>query len=222
MTEGAAEITVVLADDNVLIREGVAGLLRSVEGITVMAECSDADAVRRVVADEQPHVVVTDIRMPPTHTDEGIVLAIELRERHPTLGVVVLSQFDDPAYVVSLFEHGSERLGYLLKERVGPDSLEQAVRAVAGGGSSVDSRIIDVLVEARGRRRSGIDRLSPREREVLSKIAEGLNNAAVAEALVISERAVARHINSIFTKLDLGEDEGAHRRVKAVLKWLAG
>ncbi len=213
-------IEVVLADDNLLIREGVAAVLRSLPGIELVGECSDAQSLRRTVDELCPDVVITDIRMPPTHTDEGIVVARELRAAVDDLGIVVLSQFSDPSYVLMLFEDGSDRLAYLLKERVGPDSLEHAIRSVAAGESSVDPRIVDVLVEARTRRPSGIDRLTPREREVLAKIAEGLNNAAVASALVLSERAVARHINSIFSKLGLGDDDGAHRRVKAVLMWL--
>lgn len=216
-----AKLTVVLADDNELIRKGVTALLEAARDVEVVAECADAEDVLRVVDESCPSVVITDIRMPPTHSDEGIRLALELRAAHPALGVVVLSQFDDPAYVVTLFERGSERLGYLLKERVDSDSLLRAVRSVASGGSSVDARIIDVLVEARTGTGTGIERLTPREREVLARIAEGLNNAGVAEALTISERAVARHINSIFTKLDLGESEIGHRRVMAVLRWLA-
>ncbi|MDJ0767847.1 MAG: response regulator transcription factor [Ilumatobacter sp.] len=213
-------LRVVLADDNVLIREGVAAILEALDDVELVAQCEDVGQLDDAVETLGPDVVITDIRMPPTHTDEGITAAIAIHQRHSDTGVVVLSQFDDPSYVLKLFQDGSDRLGYLLKERVSPGELGRAIRAVASGGSLIDPRIVEVLVEARTRRPSAIDRLTPREREVLSLIAEGLNNAAIAGELVLSEKAVANHINSIFSKLDLGGEPQAHRRVKAVLLWL--
>lgn len=214
-------VRVVLADDHQLIRQGVAAILAKIDDVELVAECTDFDDLMATVDLHKPDVVVTDIRMPPTGTDEGITAALAIRAKRPETGVVVLSQFAEPEYVLQLFENGSDRLGYLLKDRVNAGDLERAVRSVVGGGSAVDGAIVDVLVTARGRRPSAIDRLTPREREVLACIAEGLNNAAVAERLVLSEKAVAKHINSMFAKLDLGVDEHSHRRVKAVLLWLA-
>lgn len=214
-------LRVVLADDHELIRHGVAAMINSIDGTEVVAECRDAIELSAAVADHDPDVVVTDIRMPPTNTDEGIAAAVSIRANHPDIGVVVLSQFTDPEYVLQLFEDGSDRLGYLLKDKVNPSELERALRSVADGGSAVDASIVDVLVQGRSRRPSAIDSLTPRESEVLSCIAEGLNNSAVAERLVVSEKAVAKHINSIFSKLDLAFEDQSHRRVKAVLLWLA-
>ena len=214
---------VVLADDSLLIRQGVRALLDEIDDIDVVAECGSYDELLDAVVDHEPDVVITDIRMPPTHGDEGIRAALAIRESSPDTGVVVLSQFSEPEYVLMLFEHGSDGLGYLLKERVGNiDELERAVRAVAGGGSSVDPEIIDVLVRGRSQGDGVLDRLTPRETEVLAAIAEGLNNAAIAERLVLSDKAVGKHINSIFSKLDLGAADDVHRRVKAVLLWLSG
>lgn len=214
-------LRVVLADDHALIRQGVSALLATIDGVELVDECGDFDQLLDSVERNAPDVVVTDIRMPPTGTDEGITAARTIRARHPDVGVVVLSQFAEPEYVLQLFEDGSDRLGYLLKDKVDPPELERAVRSVATGGSAVDGTIVEVLVQARTRRASAIDRLTPRETEVLSCIAEGLNNGAVADKLVLSEKAVAKHINSIFSKLDLGYEEHAHRRVMAVLMWLA-
>jgi len=216
-----SSLRVVLADDSLLIRQGVAAVLASLEGVDVVAECADVESLMAAVASHLPDVVITDIRMPPTHTDEGIRASIDIRREHPDIGVVVLSQFAEPSLVLALFEYGSDGLGYLLKERVNPGDLHRAIRAVVDGGSVVDPKIVEVLVDARTRRASPIDQLTPRETEVLSLIAEGLNNASVAETLVLSPKAVAKHINSIFSKLGLGEEVTAHRRVKAVLLWLA-
>ncbi|MGI9594664.1 MAG: response regulator transcription factor [Acidimicrobiales bacterium] len=217
----AQPLTVVLADDHVLIRQGVAAVLNLISDVELVAECEDFDGLMASVEDHSPDVVVTDIRMPPTGTDEGITAARAIRAEHADVGVVVLSQFAEPEYVLQLFEDGSDRLGYLLKDKVNPEELERAIRSVSTGGSAVDGAIVEVLVGARGKKPSAIDNLTPRESEVLSCIAEGLNNAAVAEKLVLSEKAVAKHINSIFSKLDLGFEEQSHRRVKAVLLWLA-
>jgi len=210
----------VLADDSVLIREGLAAIVGSLGGMDLVAQAESVDELFADVAAFEPDVVITDIRMPPTHTDEGIVAALRLHRERPEVGVVVLSQFSQPAYVLSLFEHGSDRLAYLLKERVSPSELERAIRTVADGGSVIDPRVVEVLVSARSAQPSAIDRLTPRERDVLGLVAEGVNNAAIAERLVLSPRAISKHINSIFSKLDLAEDDDAHRRVTAVLMWL--
>ena len=215
------QLRVVLADDHLLIRQGVAALLHSIDGVSVVAEVEDYDALLEAVADHQPNAVVTDIRMPPTHSDEGIRAALRIRNDHPHIGVVVLSQFAEPSFVLSLFEDGSSGLGYLLKDRVDKVELERALLSVVRDESAVDTKIVDVLVEARSRTDSTVGALTPREQEVLAAIAEGLNNAAVAEALVIGEKAVAKHINSIFSKLGLAGGDDSHRRVKAVLIWLA-
>lgn len=214
-------LRIVLADDHLLIREGVSALLSSIDGVTVVSECSDYDELLAAVEREQPDVVVTDIRMPPTNTDEGIRAAQQIRASMPTTGVVVLSQYADPSFVLRLFEDGSDRLGYLLKDRVTRGEMQRSLRAVTEGGSAVDAKIVEVLVSAQMGNDSPIDALTPREREVLELIAEGLNNAAIADAMVVSERAVAKHINSIFSKLQLGEEPEAHRRVRAVLHWLS-
>lgn len=209
-----------LADDNVLIREGLAAIVGSIDGVELVAQSDSVDGLFDDVEAHDPDVVLTDIRMPPTHSDEGITAALRLRRERPSIGVVVLSQYSQPAYVLSLFEHGSDGLAYLLKERVSPSELERAIRTVADGGSVIDPRVVEVLVAARTAQPSAIDRLTPRECDVLGLIAEGLNNTAIAERLVLSPRAISKHINSIFSKLDLTEDDEAHRRVSAVLMWL--
>ena len=214
-------LRVVLADDHALIRQGVAAVIEAIPDVELVGQCEDLDGLLTTVDRETPDVVVTDIRMPPTNDDEGIEAARAIRRSHPDTGVVVLSQFAEPEYVLLLFEDGSDRLGYLLKDRVDPATLERAIRSVSTGGSAVDGSIVDVLVQARTRHPSPIDALTPREREVLGCIAEGLNNGAVAEKLVLSEKAVAKHINSIFSKLGLAFEEQSHRRVKAVLLWLS-
>lgn len=216
-----SHLSVVLADDHALVRHGVAAMINSLPGIDVVAECEDGDGLLAAVADHQPDVVVTDIRMPPTETDEGITAALKIRATYEEVGIVVLSQFTEPEYVLHLFEEGSDRLGYLLKDKVTPAELERSIRSVSSGGSAVDSAIVDVLIRARGKTPSAIDSLTPRESEVMSCIAEGLNNSAVANRLVLSEKAVAKHINSIFSKLGLAFEEQSHRRVKAVLLWLS-
>jgi len=212
----------VVADDNVFIRNGIAAMIDMIDDMELVAECSDLPELRNAVADHQPDLVVTDIQMPPTLTDEGIVAAIELRAERDGVGVLVLSQYVEPEYVMALFENGSDGLGYLLKERVADlDEFERAIRSVASGQSAVDPKVVEVLVSSRSQRPSEIDQLTPRETEVLSLIAEGLNNAAIADRLVLGDKAVAKHINGIFSKLGLGEEDEVHRRVKAVLLWLA-
>jgi DNA-binding NarL/FixJ family response regulator len=216
-------IKVVLAEDSYLVREGVRRMLANEPEIELLAVCEDYDSLLAAIAGTQPDVVLTDIRMPPTNTDEGIRAAERLREVRPAAGVVLLSQYADPAYALAFLERGTEGRAYLLKERVADlDQLLAAIRQVAQGGSVIDPKVVEALVAARSRAApSPLARLTPREREVLSLLAEGRSNAAVAEGLVLSERAVEKHINSIFAKLDLPEARDAHRRVKAVLLFLA-
>ena len=218
-----ATLRIALAEDNFLVREGVRRLLEIQDGIDVVATCGDLDALYAAVDQERPDVVLTDIRMPPTGTDEGIRASNRLRQTHPDLGVVVLSQYDDPEYALSLLEHGSARRAYLLKERVSdPDQLLHAIREVAAGRSVIDSKVVDALVAARSRQtRSPLDDLSAREHEVLSEMAQGKNNAAIAVSLSLTVRAVEKHINAIFSKLALGEEPDVDRRVKAVLLCLS-
>ena len=216
-------IRVVVAEDNYLVREAVTRLLDTADDIEVVGSCEDLDSLLAFVADHEPDVVVTDIRMPPTGTDEGVRAAKALRASHPAIGVVVLSQYVEPSYALELLDEGSERRAYLLKERVSDvDQLVRAIREVAAGGSVIDPKVVDALVTARSRKKdSPLDRLTPREHEVLAEMAQGRNNASVAAALGLSERAVEKHINSVFSKLDLSEEPDAHRRVKAVLLYLA-
>jgi DNA-binding NarL/FixJ family response regulator len=216
-------IRVVLAEDNYLVREGVRRLIEMEPELELAAVCEDLAGLLAAVEAEKPDVVLTDIRMPPTGTDEGIRAAEQIRETHPEVGVVVLSQFVDPAYALDLFEHGSERRAYLLKERVSDiDQLLAAIKEVARGGSVIDPKVVEALVAARSKTaESPVSHLTRRESEVLSEMAQGKNNAAIASALVLTERAVEKHINSIFSKLSLSEEEDAHRRVKAVLLFLS-
>jgi DNA-binding NarL/FixJ family response regulator len=216
-------IRVALAEDSLLVREGLLQLLSAASDVEVVAACEDPDALLAAVAEYDADVVVTDIRMPPTRTDEGIRVAAELRERNPEVGVVVLSQYDDPAYALRLFEKGSDGRGYLLKERVHDRSqLAAAIRSVAEGSSVIDPKIVDVLVAAKaGAERSPLAELTPREHEVLAEIAQGKSNAAIAESLVLTKRAVEKHINAIFLKLDLAYAEDVSKRVKATLLFLA-
>ena len=216
-------LRVVLGEDSYLAREGIARVIERDE-IELVATRGDLDSLIAVILEERPDVVVTDIRMPPTNTDEGIRLAIDLRSSAPEIGVVVLSQHNDPAYATALFESGSERRAYLLKERVkDAGELRRALYSVAEGGSVVDPAVVEVLLKAhRARDESQLDALTPRELEILGLIAEGRSNAAIAEKLVLTKRAVERHINGIFMKLDLGNPHDISRRVKAALIYLAG
>jgi DNA-binding NarL/FixJ family response regulator len=218
-----APIRVVLAEDNALLREGVARLIEAEPSLELAAACGDYDSLVAAIDAEHPDVVLTDIRMPPTGTDEGIRAAAHVRATRPDMGVVVLSQYAEPAYALALLEDGSQGRAYLLKERVGDvEDLVQAIHEVARGGSVIDPKVVDLLVEARTRAdRSPVARLTPREREILGEMAQGRNNAAIAARLGPSERAVEKHINSIFSKLGLGEETDTHRRVKAVLVYLA-
>ncbi len=216
-------IRVVLADDSFLAREGVARVLETIEDVELVATCNDLDELRAAVERFEPDLVVTDIRMPPTNTDEGIRFAGELRSSHPEVGVVVLSQHAEPSYAMSLFEDGSRQRAYLLKERVKDEhELGRVLREVVAGRSWVDPRIVDNLIAARLSKDPGLERLTPRERQILSMIAEGRSNASIAEALMVTKRAVERHINGIFVKLDLGEASDVNRRVKATLLYLTG
>lgn len=216
-------IRVVLADDHYLVREGVRRLLEGEPEIEVAATCGDLQSLLAAVEVEKPDVVLTDIRMPPNGVDEGIQAAERLRETHPEIGVVVLSQYGEPVYAVALFEGGTARRAYLLKERV--DDLGQlvgAIRAVAAGGSMVDPKVVEGLVAEKARvEASPLSELTPRERDVLREMAEGKNNAAIAETLFLTERSVEKVIHSIFQKLGLGWEPSIHKRVKAVILYLA-
>ena len=216
-------LRVVLAEDNLLVREGVQRLLEAQDGIELVATCGDLDGLLAAVERARPDVVITDIRMPPTGTDEGIRAAERLRTTHPEVGVVVLSQHDDPEYALALLEDGSARRAYLLKERVSrPEQLLAAVREVARGGSVIDPRVVEALVAQRARQaHSPLAELTARERDVLAAMAQGKTNAGIAEALVLTPRAVEKHINAIFSKLPLGQAPSADRRVTAVLLFLA-
>ena len=212
-----------MADDSYLIREALVQLLAEDGEVDVVAACGDYNATLAAVEAERPDVVVTDIRMPPSQTDEGIRIAQALHELSPETGVVVLSQYSDPQYALLLLEHGSAGRAYLLKERVHDRAeLASAVAEVAQGGSVIDPKIIDVLVAARTRAdESPLAELTPREREILAEIAAGKSNAAIAESLVLTKRAVEKHINSIFLKLGLSQSQDASKRVKATLMFLA-
>jgi DNA-binding NarL/FixJ family response regulator len=216
-------LRVILAEDNILVREGIRRAIETDPELQLVAVCGDLDALLAAIDEFSPDVVLTDIRMPPDQSDEGIRAARLLRETHPGVGVVVLSQFDEPAYAVALLADGSRGRGYLLKDRVAElDQLSAAIRDVAAGGSVIDPTVVDNLVHARERvRESPLAALSPREREVLAEIAQGKSNAAIGTALYLSERAVEKHTNSIFSKLGLAQEHDINRRVKAVLMWLA-
>jgi DNA-binding NarL/FixJ family response regulator len=216
-------IRVVLAEDNLLVREGVRQLLATAPEIEVVGVCADRDSLLSAVAADKPDAVLTDIRMPPTNSNEGIEVAALLRETSPRTGVVVLSQFADAAYALRLFDQGSSGRAYLLKERVSDlEQLVHALREVARGGSVVDPKVVEALIAARGRRKeSALGILTPRERDVLAEVAQGKNNAAIAAALYLTERGVEKHINAIFSKLGLSEEKALHRRVKAALIFLA-
>jgi len=217
-------LTVVVADDALLVREGVLRVIDHEPDLDVVGQCGDYDTLLALVEEHSPDVVVTDIRMPPTGTDEGVRAAVALRSSHPRIGVVVLSQFREPEYALSLLQSGSQGRAYLLKERVSEsDQLVTAIREVARGGSVIDPMVVESLVA--GRRQSQQDPLNgltPRERAVLSQIAEGQSNEAVARSLSVSERAVEKHINALFAKLGLSEPSRAvNKRVTAVLLYLS-
>ena len=214
---------VVLAEDSFIVREGLRQILAAHERIELVAVCEDLDGLLAAVESERPEVVVTDIRMPPTCTDEGIRAAATLRETNPDIGVVVLSAHDDPGYVLALLESGSAGRAYLLKERI-HDRLHliAAIDAVVEGGSVIDPKVVEVLVAARTQAaQSPLGELTARETEVLAEIAQGKSNAAIATSLVLTKRAVEKHIHSIFMKLNLAHVQDASKRVKATLMFLS-
>jgi DNA-binding NarL/FixJ family response regulator len=213
---------VVFAEDNYLVREGTAALLAEVEDLQLVAAVSDADALMAAVEEHKPDAVLTDIRMPPTHTTEGIDAARRIRSEHPDTGVVVLSQYAEEEYAYELLKDGAEGLGYLLKERVADvEEIVRALRDVAAGGSVLDPKVVEGLVSRREREaRSPLAHLTEREREVVTLMAEGKNNAAIAKSLYLTDRAIEKHINSLFHKLGLSEEPDVHRRVMAVLTFL--
>jgi DNA-binding NarL/FixJ family response regulator len=210
----------VVADDSVLLRDGVVRLLADAD-IDVVAAVGDADALLAAVGEHRPDVAIVDVRMPPTHTDEGIRAAIEIRRRHRGVAVLVLSQYVEERYASDLLSGDTAGVGYLLKDRVVDiDDFVASLRRVAAGGSAVDAEVVGQII-GRSARSTELDRLTPREREVLGLMAEGLSNGGIAERLVVSLGAVEKHISNVFTKLDLDHEQSAHRRVLAVLTYLA-
>jgi DNA-binding NarL/FixJ family response regulator len=216
-------IRVVFAEDNLLVREGVRQLLATVPEIDIVAVCDDRDSLLSAIETTKPDAVLTDIRMPPGNSDEGIEVAARLRSTSPRTGVVVLSQFSEATYALRLFDQGASGRAYLLKERVSDlDQLVNALREVTRGGSVVDPKVVEALIAARSHKKdSALDSLTPRERDVMASVAQGKNNAAIAASLFLTERGVEKHINAIFSKLGLSEEKDLHRRVKAALIYLA-
>jgi DNA-binding NarL/FixJ family response regulator len=218
-TDPQRPIRVVIAEDSVLLREGLARLLEE-SGFEVAGQAGDAEDLLRKVGAHKPDDAVVDVRMPPSHTDEGLRAAHQIRADHPGTGVLVLSQYVEEAYALDLLSQSTESTGYLLKDRVADiDTFTDAVRRVASGGSALDPEVVSLLL-GRRRREDPLEALTPREREVLGLMAEGRSNAAIAEQLVVTERAVEKHVTSIFTKLDLTPTVEDHRRVLAVLAYL--
>jgi DNA-binding NarL/FixJ family response regulator len=210
----------VLGEDNALLREGMRGLLSSADGLEVVASCGDLDSVRDSIDALEPDVVLTDIRMPPTWTDEGVRAALVLRRQWPHVAVLVLSQYVEETYAVDLIAGDTRGVGYLLKDRVADvGEFVEALRRVGAGGTALDPEVVGQLL-ARSRRQDPLERLTPREREVLRLMAEGRSNAAIASHLVVTDGAVEKHVSNIFTKLDLPQAEQDHRRVLAVLRYL--
>jgi DNA-binding NarL/FixJ family response regulator len=216
-------ITVAVAEDSYVIREFLTATLSRAPTVELVAVCSNGKELQQAIEIWNPDVVLTDIRMPPSGEHEGVRIAKELRETHPDVGVVVLSQYAEPAYAVTLLDQGTARRAYLLKERIrDKDELIAAVEAVARGGSVIDPLIVDALIEARSRAaNSKLAELTPRERQLLAEIAAGKSNGAIAESLVLTKRAVEKHVNSIFSKLNLPETQDVSRRVKATLIFLS-
>jgi DNA-binding NarL/FixJ family response regulator len=216
-------IRVVIAEDHLIVREGLRRLLETRSDVEVAAACGDLDSLLAAVETERPDVVITDIRMPPGHTDEGIQAAERLRQTDPNVGVVVLSQYATPSYALALLENGSARRAYLLKERIQePEELVSAIRAVAEGGSVIDPKVVEALVAENSRgEQSRLNQLTPRERDVLREMAAGKSNAAIGETLFLAERSVEKVIHSIFLKLGLTWEDAVHKRVKAVILYLA-
>jgi DNA-binding NarL/FixJ family response regulator len=215
-------IRVVVAEDNYLLRQAVQQLVAAQPELELAAVCTDLPTLLAAIEEHRPDVVITDIRMPPTGTDEGLQAAAQLRDTNPEAGVVVLSQYAEPEYALALLEKGAARRAYLLKERVSDvEQLVAAIREVARGGSVIDPVVVEALVSARSAQASSpLRELTPRERETLGEMAQGRSNAAIAGALFLTERAVEKHINAIFSKLGLTEEPDINRRVKAVLLYL--
>lgn len=222
MCDDTNVIDVVIADDSFLVREGTRRLLEDQERVRVLDAVGSVEELLEAVERYRPEVVVTDIRMPPTHRMEGIAAAHEIRRRHPATGVLVLSQYADAHYATELFRDGTAGLGYLLKDRLGQlDELVRALRDVAAGQSAVDSEIVDLLIaRRRSHLSSPLERLTPREREVLREMARGRANPGIMDSLSLSESSVEKHIGAIFAKLELEPEAGTHRRVAAVLAFL--
>jgi DNA-binding NarL/FixJ family response regulator len=216
-------LRVVIAEDSLLMREGIRQVIARHDDLEVVGDCPDLPSLQRLVDETTPDVVVTDVRMPPAFGDEGIRFAVDERESRPDLAVVVLSQYAEPAYANALLAGGSARRAYLLKERVSePNQLAEAIRTVAAGGSVIDPTIVDMLVAASSRRpASPLSALTPREMDVLDQVAQGKSNAGVAAALFLTERAVEKHINAMFAKLGLSATPDVNRRVSAVLLLLS-
>ncbi|ONM49491.1 response regulator transcription factor [Nocardia donostiensis] len=216
MTANSSSLRVVIAEDNAILRDGLAGLLAE-RGHEVVAMVSDTTTLADIVGEQAPDVAVVDVRMPPSFTDEGLLAAIELRRKYPLTGVLVFSQWVETRYATELLAGGAGGVGYLLKDRVADiaDFLD-ALDRVATGGTALDPEVVSQLMGA-ARQQQALDRLTPREREVLELMAQGLTNIAIARALTVTERAVEKHIGNIFTKLDLPPSDTHHRRVLAVL-----
>ena len=222
-TGSGPAIRVVIADDSYLVREALGHVLANADGIELVASCNDHGTLGTAIEAEQPDVVVTDIRMPPSQTDEGLQIAAELRRTHPEIGVVVLSQYADPQYGLALIDGGSDRRAYLLKERIQHrGQLVNAIETVAQGGSVMDAKVVERLISERSRaERSPLSDLTARELEILAFVAQGQSNQGIADELVLTKRAVEKHINAIFLKLGLSESLEVSRRVKAALIYLA-
>ena len=221
--EATRQIRVVIAEDSYVIREFLTAALSAASEVELVAVCTNGKELQTAIATWDPEVVLTDIRMPPSGAEEGVRIAAALRDTHPDVGVVVLSQYAEPAYALRLLEHGTGGRAYLLKERIrNKEQLLDAIKVVAGGGSVIDPIIVDVLIEARSRAaKSQLSQLTARERELLTEIAAGKSNSAIAESLVLTKRAVEKHVNSIFSKLNLPETQDVSRRVKATLIFLS-
>jgi DNA-binding NarL/FixJ family response regulator len=219
MTAAEAPLKVVVAEDSVLLREGLCRLLED-SGFEVAGQAGDAEDLMRKVGAHKPDVAIVDVRMPPTHTDEGLRAAAEIRDKHPDTGVLVLSQYIEEAYAMELLSSNAEGVGYLLKDRVADlERFIDAVRRVGEGGSALDPEVVSRLL-GRRRQEDPLAEISPREREVLALMAEGRSNHAIANELVVTERAVEKHVTSIFDKLGLPATTDSHRRVLAVLAFL--
>ncbi len=217
-------LRVIVAEDSYLIRESLAEMLGNASGLELLAVCVDATELTEKIESLLPDVVITDIRMPPSGGEEGIRIARRLRDTHPQIGVIVLSQYVEPAYALALLDEGTGGRSYLLKQNLrSRRELLDTIAEVASGGSRIDALVVEALVRAQAHEaRSPLSELTPRERELLAQIAQGKSNAAIAESLVITKRAVEKHVNSIFQKLDLSQEEGgSSRRVKAALMFLA-